>query len=120
MKKVTNCRACGSKALSPAFAMSLGASQRRLWRSGNAAVEFLLCDPSRDARACGLLQSAVIGAAEITQPSGRHSSVRDQLRAVATEALELISGRDCSALEDRKSTRLNSSHTDISRMPSSA
>ena len=26
----------------------------------------------------------------------------------------------CSILEDRKSTRLNSSHTDISRMPSSA
>ena len=26
----------------------------------------------------------------------------------------------CSAKQDRKSTRLNSSHTDISRMPSSA
>jgi len=99
VKKVTSCRACGSKALSPAFAMSLGASQRRIWRNGNDTVEFVLCDPARDARACGLLQSAVAGAAEITQPSGRHSSVRDQLRAVATEALELISGRDCSALD---------------------
>ena len=34
----------------------------------------------------------------------------------ATEKMELFAG----ILEDRKSTRLNSSHTDISRMPSSA
>jgi SAM-dependent methyltransferase len=99
VKKVTNCRACGSKALSPAFAMSFGAAPRRMWRSGKETIEYLLCDPSRDARACGLLQSAVAGVAETTEPSSRHSSVRDQLRAVATESLELISGRDCSALD---------------------
>ncbi len=99
MKKVTNCRACGSKVLSPAFTISLGAAPRRLWRSGKETVEYLLCDPSRDARACGLLQSAVESDAAVVEPSSRHSTTRDQLRAVATEALELISGRDCSALD---------------------
>lgn len=99
MKKVTQCRACGSKALSPAFTMSLGAAPRRLWRNGEESVEYLLCDPSRDSRACGLLQSAVASTPIAVEPSTRHSSTRDQLRAVATEALELISGRDCSALD---------------------
>ncbi len=99
MKKVTKCRACGSKALSPAFEMSVGAGPRRLWRSGKETIEYLLCDPSRDARACGLLQSAVVSEPIAVTPSGRHSSTRDQLRAVATEALELISGRDCAALD---------------------
>ncbi|MHA7871605.1 MAG: class I SAM-dependent methyltransferase, partial [Hyphococcus sp.] len=53
----------------------------------------------RDARACGLLQSAVEGARVECDPSARHSSTRDQLRAVATESLEMISGRDCAALD---------------------
>lgn len=79
--------------------MSLGASARRIWRHGDEIVEYLLCDPSRDARACGLLQSAVEGPCEVGIPSGRHSSTRDHLRAVATEALEIISGRDCAALD---------------------
>lgn len=79
--------------------MSIGAAPRRLWRSGKETVEYLLCDPSRDARACGLLQSAVVGEPVAVSPSSRHSSTRDQLRAVATESLELISGRDCSALD---------------------
>ena len=35
-------------------------------------------------------------------------------------AVSLLSGMDARDLLDRKSTRLNSSHTDISRMPSSA
>ncbi len=79
--------------------MSMGAAPKRLWRSDNDSVEYLLCDPSRDARACGLLQSAVAGPCDTTIPSGRHSSNRDHLRAVATEALELISGRDCAVLD---------------------
>ena len=99
MKKISNCRACGSKALTPAFSILLGAAPRKMWRNGKENVEYLLCDPSRDSRACGLLQSAVPNANEDTTPSGRHSSTREHLRAVATEALELISGRDCSALD---------------------
>ncbi|MBT8472807.1 MAG: methyltransferase domain-containing protein [Marinicaulis sp.] len=99
MKKITSCRACGSKALTPAFSILLGAAPRKMWRNGKENVEYLLCDPSRDSRACGLLQSAVPNAYEDTTPSGRHSSTREHLRAVATESLELISGRDCSALD---------------------
>ena len=48
---------------------------------------------------------------------------RDALRIVALGGLGEI-GRNMTVFEyngkDRKSTRLNSSHTDISRMPSSA
>lgn len=79
--------------------MSMGAAPKRLWRNGEESAEYLLCDPSRDARACGLLQAAVEGPCEPAEPSGRHSSTRDHLRAVATEALEIISGRDCAALD---------------------
>ncbi len=99
MKKVTHCRACGSKALTPAFSMPVGAAPRRLWRNGAQTFDYLLCDPSRHARACGLLQAAVVGAEEETVRSGRHRSNRAHLRAIATEALELISGRDCAALD---------------------
>ncbi len=79
--------------------MPVGAAPKRLWRHGSQTLDYLLCDPSRHARACGLLQSAVEGAEEINIPSGRHSSNREHLRAAATEALELISGRDCAALD---------------------
>ena len=40
-----------------------------------------------------------------------------RVRAARTTPLEVITSPDA---PDRKSTRLNSSHTDISRMPSSA
>ena len=79
--------------------MSMSAAPKRLWRSDSESIEYLLCDPSRDARACGLLQSAAPDLRPLAIPSGRHSSNRDHLRAVATEALELISGRDCAVLD---------------------
>lgn len=65
------------------------------------AAEFALCDPTKDAFACGLLQ---LGKTErrvqapIT-PSGAYRSNRSHLREVATEALEILSGRDCAALD---------------------
>ena len=99
MKKTTSCRACGSTALTPAFSMSMGAPSHRLWRAGRDEAEYLLCDPSRDARACGLLQAADTSVAEPFTPSSRRASTRDSLRAAATEALEIISGRDCAALD---------------------
>ena len=51
--------------------------------------------------------------------------MRDQLtKNVTTRLLEVPGVRDVTlsftVMKDRKSTRLNSSHTDISRMPSSA
>lgn len=62
-------------------------------------IDYVLCDPSRDARACGLLQSAHAEPEVSHTRSGDHSSTRDHLRATATEALEMISGRDCAALD---------------------
>ena len=99
MKKVTQCRACGSKTLTPAFSIPIGSSRILSKASNKHADDYYLCDPSRHARACGLLQSAVTGAHQESIPSGRHSSNREQLRAAATEALEMISGRDCAALD---------------------
>jgi len=60
---------------------------------------YVLCDPSRDARACGLMQAESVLPSESSAPSSRRSSTRDHLRAAATEALEIISGRDCAALD---------------------
>ena len=62
-------------------------------------AEYVLCDPSRHARACGLLQAANAEASHPPGPSARHASNRENLRALATESLELLSGRDCSALD---------------------
>lgn len=99
MKKITHCRACGSKALTPAF--SFGAAKREgLLTRKTRDVEYVYCDPMRDGRACGLLQSAYASdAATVDEPSGRYASTRNHLRQMATEALELISGRDCAALD---------------------
>ena len=99
MKKISQCRVCGSKALTPAFSMSMGAPSQSFWRKQQDGPEFVLCDPSIDARACGLLQSACADQDISIGPSGRRQSNREHLRAAATEALELISGRDCAALD---------------------
>jgi len=102
MKKITECRACGSKALTPVFSLpSCEARYGSLGARKSSEVEFVHCDPSRDAAACGLLQAAHIrefapGAEEC---SGRYAVNRNHLRQLATESLEMISGRDCAALD---------------------
>ena len=97
-QKVTHCRACGSKALTPAFAIqSKPAKGAR--KSASKKPGYVLCDPSRHARACGLLQSDMVDAGPLPTPSARYASNREHLRAMATEALELLSGRDCAALD---------------------
>ncbi|PQA89617.1 hypothetical protein CW354_01765 [Marinicaulis flavus] len=78
--------------------MPLG-PRKSLSRKADASADYVLCDPSRDARACGLLQSAHPEDEVSYIRSGHHASTRDHLRAVATEALEMISGRDCAALD---------------------
>ena len=99
MKNITECRACGSKALTPVFSRLHQSKARWFRRNTNENGGYVLCDPSRDARACGLVQSAEVISSPVVTPSGRHRSNRERLRAVATEALELLSGRDCSALD---------------------
>ncbi len=72
-----------------------------LGRAKSEAAEFVLCDPSRDVHACGLLQNAFAGEGPVKRavPSGVYRVTRSSLRAMATEGLELISGRDCAALD---------------------
>jgi hypothetical protein len=62
VKRISHCRACGSAALSPAFTLEgVGAEAARkglLGRSKTESAEYVLCDPSKDVHACGLLQTA--------------------------------------------------------------
>ncbi len=105
MKRISHCRACGSAALTPAFALEgIGAETGRkgfLGRAKGDAVEYVLCDPSKDAHACGLLQNAHVNETPRRRigPSGAFRTTRSSLRSLATEGLELISGRDCAALD---------------------
>jgi len=105
VKRISHCRACGSAALTPAFVLEgavNGAGRKGLLgRAKSEAAEFVLCDPSRDVHACGLLQNAFASEGPVTRtaPSGVYRVTRSSLRALATEGLELISGRDCAALD---------------------
>lgn len=106
MKKITHCRACGSAALTPAFSLSkiAPAGQRRGLigrRAAPPSADYVLCDPTRDAGACGLLQNAYVDDAprRRSAPSAAYRATRSSLRSLATEALELISGRECAALD---------------------
>ena len=105
MKRLSHCRACGSAALSPAFALEgVAAEPARkglLGRAKPEGAEFVFCDPSKDVHACGLLQNAYVfdAPSRRTAPSGSFRTVRSSLRSLATEGLELISGRDCAALD---------------------
>lgn len=105
MKKIVQCRACGSKALTPAFRLAAAgptrSDARGFAKKSSADVEFVLCDPALDARGCGLLQSAHAAPLAAGQPaaSSRRPTTRAHLRRLATECLELISGRDCAALD---------------------
>ena len=105
MKRITHCRACGSAALSPAFSVETAlkpSGKTNLFRQNdNSDIEYVVCDTSKDANACGLLQHAecLDGERPAPPPSGAYRSTRTHLRAIATEGLELISGRDCAALD---------------------
>lgn len=105
VKRISQCRACGSAALSPAFSLegfpSDTARKGLLGKAKPAPVEFVICDPSRDVHACGLVQNAFANDAPRRRlaPSGAFRTTRSSLRSLATEELELISGRDCAALD---------------------
>lgn len=91
--------------MTPAFALEgvvNGAGRKGLLsRAKSEAAEFVLCDPSKDVHACGLLQNATPTDRPLKRsaPSGVYRTTRSSLRAMATEGLELISGRDCAALD---------------------
>lgn len=100
MKKINNCRACGSSALTPAFSLDGMINAQRAGRKPRP-LDFVLCDATKDAFACGLLQSGKIERRALIEetPSAAYRSTRSHLRSIATEALEIVSGRDCSALD---------------------
>lgn len=105
MKRISHCRACGSASLSPAFSLEGStietARKGFLGKARTEAVDYVYCDPSKDIHACGLLQNAY--ASDLSRrrsaPSAAYRTTRSSLRSLATEGLELISGRDCAALD---------------------
>lgn len=118
MTHSASCKICGAHALTPVFdlsdhanpsnslPLSLFHGKPNLVANGTHPIfsrlsEFVLCDPSIDAKACGLLQrpaNAPLSERRLA-PSARSRTTRNHLRDAATEALEMISGRDCSALD---------------------
>lgn len=116
-KQIKSCRACGSRSLTHAFTIDdiPGARAKRSLLSTKTQSPFVLCDGTHDPHACGLIQSADsrvadslaanISAADLSDgggymvPSAALRTTRSSLRSAATEALELISGRDCAALD---------------------
>jgi len=91
--------------LSPAFTLDEAeinsAKKGVIGRAKPSSVDYVICDPSKDVHACGLVQNAHAGSEgrRRTTPSGAFRTVRSSLRSLATEGLELISGRDCAALD---------------------
>lgn len=101
-KQIKSCRVCGGKSLSPAFVIDdiPCAPEKRTLLSSKRSAEFLLCDGTHDPHACGLIQSTrTLNKDHMPVPSGVSRLSRSSLRSAATEALELISGRDCAALD---------------------
>ena len=76
-----------------------GAGERRSLLRSKRDTSFVLCDGATDSNACGLIQSSSSTVLEPMPPSGTSRVTRSSLRAAATEALEMISGRDCAALD---------------------
>ena len=70
--------------------------------------------------------AAGVANAEVLEITGEFAAPSREASLLRSLSVDRIEGQDGAALEraieqaDRKSTRLNSSHTDISRMPSSA
>ena len=111
------------------------ASLRKVSRTFSRSIEVLPGD-LRKAVTCGYLLCRIVDAVEdneaftIGDRDERYREFHDVIQGVtfATDFEQSWIGIDGSPLEeidlcsqiDRKSTRLNSSHTDISRMPSSA
>ncbi|MEO1013771.1 MAG: methyltransferase domain-containing protein [Pseudomonadota bacterium] len=115
MKRISQCRACGSGALTTVFSIDAryapgsvqsrrksAAPQFKEARGAASSIEYVVCDPTVDVNACGLLQRASVDGDMVDvdrPPSGGMRSTRNYLRGAATEALEMISGRDCAALD---------------------
>ncbi|NHK29266.1 methyltransferase domain-containing protein [Parvularcula flava] len=84
--KIEHCRACGSRALTPAF--TLGGDNG-----------WVICDPEKDATACGLLQRGWEMPAVPLHDHAACRTVRHRLRATVTCLMEMLSARDARALD---------------------
>ena len=73
---------------------------------------------------CTLCSLPLLGGCHVARPvtaiPPAGLTVEAELSVAGTQALTAVIGPNAARLEDRKSTRLNSSHAITSRMPSSA
>ena len=89
-----------------------------LKRVPNASDKYVrIVDPIEDGMA--LVEHHVSVRAQLGPSGSEPGEVRKQIQ-FREQALDIVIGLTAPKQLDRKSTRLNSSHTDISRMPSSA
>ena len=100
MATISQCRACGSSSLTPVLS-ELTIPDEPGMRANKNRDAFVLCDPAHDAKACGLVQRANHDPIHdlCPTPSSTWRVDREHLRSAATEALEVLSGRDCNALD---------------------
>ncbi len=106
-----SCRICGSHALSSVINLGPQHLQGSFIKPGTEmpplrriATELLRCDPTRDERACGLLQTSVTVPPQILYSSywyrsGINQTMRDHLRGIAETAVSLTK-RDAAVVLD--------------------
>lgn len=95
------CRVCGSTSLTPVIDLGPQHLQGSFFKPGKEepplrkiACQLVRCDPTRDERACGLLQLKQSVPPEILYSaywyrSGTNATMRDHLRGIATEAMAM-------------------------------
>ena len=88
-----------------------------LWGTGSPRREFTFADDL--AEACLVAMDKYDGVEPVNLGSGQLSSIRE-LAELAREVVGFAGELRWDTSRDRKSTRLNSSHSSVSRMPSSA
>jgi len=105
------CRVCGSEALTRVINLGEQHLQGSFVKPGKEdpprrkiPTSLVRCDPVRDERACGLLQMEYTVPPEVLYSSywyrsGTNQTMRDHLRGIAQEALELVGKEDARVLD---------------------
>lgn len=105
------CRICGSEALSKVIDMGVQKLQgsfykppSRIFSERSIPLALIRCDPSRDERACGLLQVEHSVPPELLYRlywyrSGTNTTMQNHLKGIVEEVKDLIGGRCRSALD---------------------
>ncbi|MHB1097282.1 MAG: class I SAM-dependent methyltransferase [Gemmatimonadaceae bacterium] len=112
LTKRTTCRVCGSDKLTPVINLgeqhlqgSFVKAGKELPPSRKISTSLVRCDPSRDERACGLLQMEYTIPPEVLYSaywyrSGTNSTMRNHLKGIVDEVIEMCGRRDSATVLD--------------------